>query len=218
MTFIEDRIVMENLRVRDVQVLGSYSSATFRAHAFEQYATEQIKQMAIEFQVQVLAQQRVTDKQVLRCRCPASWWQHLKWAHAPRWLLRRWPVVWTDHEAEVSFTQYDTYPRANVPLPPEFGRPVTVNTITWAMPPVGDGDSPCTVFRLDGRVSPGRQLVSRKNLQLHLVSRVFGRLTGYMVQRPPPTDAVISAVLDELAGCGVDLDALIQQQDLEGAR
>ena len=32
---------------------------------------------------------------------PASWWQHVKQRWAPRWALRRWPVVMTTRAVQV---------------------------------------------------------------------------------------------------------------------
>ena len=214
----QDSIRMENLKVREVQVLGAYSTGMFRASAYDQFVTGQVKQMAVEFQTSLLARHQVGDKQELVVRCPTSWWQHWKADKAPKWFLKRWPVRWHTHRQAVSFTRYDTYPRADVPIPAEFGRAVAYDTIAWEMPLVQEEDSPCTVFQTDSDVSSGRRFIARRQLENELYSLVYLGLTDFILQRPPPPGDVLKAVLDALEGLGVDLGALVQQQDLDRLR
>ena len=164
-------IPMENLRFRDVKILGSYSTGAMRSSAHETFVSEQFRQYAIEFATSVLARRQIGDKQELAVRHPATWWQHFKFSHLPGWWTRRWPVRWHTTSATVNFTRYDTYPGADVPLPQDFGLPVQYDTIVWDNLDFGT-DPACTVFKLDGEVSPGREWVSRRNLELDLTGRV----------------------------------------------
>lgn len=75
----------------------------------------------------------------------ATWWDHFKATHRGRWWMRwrHWPVhyTWEFHRwrydedrqpwrrtVTVSVRHHWTYPRAAIPLPPEFGGPVLATT------------------------------------------------------------------------------------------
>lgn len=222
------QIQLENLRVHDTKVLGTYSSGALRVSAHDRFVSGQTRMLAVEFMTYVLARKMVGDKQELKVRYPATWWQHLKMSHAPEWVKRRWPVRWTEHRASVTFTRYDTYPSADVPLPAEFGAPVTWDTIAFDGPLLnGDADSPCTVFRLDGEVSPGRRFLSKKALQADLVSLAYRWIhenyqpffaeNGQEGRNPPPA-LVVEAVIEALEAMGLNPAALVQQQQADQAR
>lgn len=36
-------------------------------------------------------------------KVPSDWWQHFKLAHAPKWFVKRWPVVFTVHTPQALF-------------------------------------------------------------------------------------------------------------------
>jgi hypothetical protein len=44
---------------------------------------------------------------------PATWFEHLKKDYAPRWVLRRWPVKWS----EIKVDMFALYPNFAPPLP-----------------------------------------------------------------------------------------------------
>lgn len=45
---------------------------------------------------------------------PSSWWQHLKYEHAPGWFIDRWPVQYDRATLTVYLERWATYPEANV--------------------------------------------------------------------------------------------------------
>lgn len=79
-----------------------------------------------------------TAKHTVDFKRPASWWQAWKDEHRgawyARWLVRRRPPRWVEEPVEVTLTvdlqRYRTYPEATYQLPPEFGRPVLVHTLS----------------------------------------------------------------------------------------
>lgn len=58
---------------------------------------------------------------------PTGWWDYLKRRHAPRWMLRRWPVKQTRHERILSLPVRSLYPEA--PVEPRGLGPVVFHTI-----------------------------------------------------------------------------------------
>lgn len=102
--------------------LGSYTAGRIKL-TVEKTAWD----MVLELRSSVLGAQVLSDTQTFSIEYPASWWQHLKQDHAPAWFKKRWPVRFSSRSAQVNFSRYDTYPLADVPLPPnEFGYPVRV--------------------------------------------------------------------------------------------
>jgi hypothetical protein len=62
---------------------------------------------------------------------PASWWQHLKDSHGPRWFRRLFPVKRTVCYATVHFEAKGVYPDAPIAMPPgKFGQRVIFEEIT----------------------------------------------------------------------------------------
>lgn len=61
-----------------------------------------------------------TDHHVVAC--PATWWQHLKADHFPGWFRRRWPVRYHQTQVDFAYQVFQTFPEADVPAPPEFGK------------------------------------------------------------------------------------------------
>jgi hypothetical protein len=67
----------------------------------------------------------------------ATWWDHFKDTYRLRWWMcwRRWRVnyvhvpQWTDFRVRVPVREHWVYPRAAVPLPPEFGGPVLTTMV-----------------------------------------------------------------------------------------
>lgn len=88
-------------------------------------------QLTFRLTTLILAHQIVADTRTFTVPQPATWWQHLKHAHAPAWMLRRRPVRYRDTQVDVSFTRWATYPHAGVPqLPDHYGAPVIVDTVS----------------------------------------------------------------------------------------
>lgn len=59
---------------------------------------------------------------------PATWWQHWKREHAPRWLKQRWPVRLEKLSGTVREQAYDLFPHASV-IPESLGEPVRFLTV-----------------------------------------------------------------------------------------
>ena len=53
-----------------------------------------------------------THRRVVTFRVPATWFDHWKATAAPRWLARRWPPTYVDHERAVTFRVDALYPKA----------------------------------------------------------------------------------------------------------
>ena len=105
------------------QELGSYTAGSMKLEAVKRDAWG----MLMELRAKLLGAQVLSENQEFSIEYPATWWQHLKDEHAPAWFRRRWPVKMTRRVGVVNFSRYDTYPLADVPLPPdEFGHPVRV--------------------------------------------------------------------------------------------
>ena len=62
---------------------------------------------------------------------PATWWQHLKMAAFPGWLLRWFPVAWTNHRKTVTFEAVDLLPDVSLELDSSYGR-----VVRFALTPV----------------------------------------------------------------------------------
>lgn len=58
------------------------------------------------------------DRKSETIRYPRDWWEALKQRWFPAWALRRWPAIIVEH----TFTAYDVYPEANIPM--RMGSPV----------------------------------------------------------------------------------------------
>lgn len=78
------------------------------------------KELVSRLSVSVLSDHIVDDTYKARYRYSvyASWWQHLKADHAPKWFVKRFPVVKTQKSGYVTvkFDRYAEYPKANVAL------------------------------------------------------------------------------------------------------
>lgn len=176
-------ITLENLKVglsklvldADVRArLGSYSEARTTFDVYKEKAEE----MRWSLNTSVLAGRAVSDTRTFVLRYPATWWQHLKRDGRPRWLLRRImhrrPVRMTEVSVTVDFTSYDTFPRADVPVPlnDSFGY-----SVRWDE----DGylaTAPVTVR--DSGISRSREFVDPRHLHRHLLNRVMGQATVHL--------------------------------------
>ena len=89
----------------------------------------------------VVLAEHVHDQQFVSepVRVPATWWQHWKRDHAPRWAQRRWPVRYQTFTLTVDLTRWIKYPWADIPVYPDrLGKPIifdqldssTASTIT----------------------------------------------------------------------------------------
>lgn len=77
--------------------------------------------MVYELRASVLASKIADDKYTayFYYKVPATWFQHWKKDHAPRWFKKRYPVKYEVKKAKktVHFKRYETYPQANLAIP-----------------------------------------------------------------------------------------------------
>jgi len=82
----------------------------------------------------VLAEHLAEEEYSARARFPATWWDHWKETHGQTWLgplwMRKWPPRFTYREATMKIEHAFLYPEANVPRPPDIGKPVRYDQIT----------------------------------------------------------------------------------------
>ena len=170
-------VTLQNLKialskvVREDEVryrLGSYSEEKTEFDVYKQAAEE----LRMGLVTKVLAGRAVSDSRTFTLRYPATWWQHFKQDGRPRWLLRRikhrWPVRMAEANIVVDFTSYDTFPRADVPIPANdaFGYSVRWDEYDWLT-------SGPVVITDDSGLSPSRQFVPPRQLTQHLINRVL---------------------------------------------
>lgn len=154
--------------------LGSYSAGMMRLNAPPPLRAAD--QMIWELSTEVLASKVLADKHTFELEFPASWWQHLK-RDAPRWarrlvparIRRRCPVRMQVQKLETDLTVWDELPRANVPVPSEFGSPVRSYQFLPAFEP-----GPAVVTGQLSGTSPGREWAARSDLHRLLYEKLSG--------------------------------------------
>jgi len=97
--------------------IGRTSAESLNFERSEDFIT---KQLIERLSVDVLSDHIVDDSYKARYRYTvySSWWQHLKHDHAPRWFIKRFPVVKERKSGyvNVKFDRYAEYPKANIAL------------------------------------------------------------------------------------------------------
>ena len=71
--------------------------------------------MIVQMETTVLGHNRRSIEWQLVEYRPDGWWQYLKRRHAPRWILRRWPVKLLRHERTLRLPMRTLYPEHPVP-------------------------------------------------------------------------------------------------------
>lgn len=209
-----DSIFLHQLRVGtirrhlDKSRLGSYTAGRTKLEV-ERTAWD----MVLELSSAVLGAQVLSDTQSFSIEYPATWWQHLKQDHAPAWFTRRWPVKLARRAGQVSFARYDTYPLANIPLPPdEFGYPVRVEMFRL----LGRADD----IRAEEPGPPRFAYAGRVELAAYLFETAFPVLmaaTRAESDGPHPRIA-IEIFLDALERLGVNVGQLADKTALDHPR
>lgn len=212
-----DPVILERLRVKNAKTaerLGSYSREQMKLDARSPSMTG-IDQMVYELTTEVLASKKVTDRRTFHFKQPATWWQHWKQDCAPQWFRKRWPVRYSTEKIVVDFTSYDTYPRADITLPPgEFSYPVH-RDVMWSQ---GGG------YFLDSGVSREREYVPRAMLAYYLVDEVMPEFIPFPLafteDEPgnPDPRVVASAVINALERFGINPDQLVTQGAIDHRR
>jgi hypothetical protein len=198
-------IVLDQLPVKLNKVapvrLGSYAEGMTELKAIE----HTVEGMMLQLRSSVLGARILSDRQDFSFEYPASWWQHFKRDKAPGWFTRRYPVRMTKRILSVDFTRYDTYPMADVPLPPdEFGYPVRVETFRL----IGPRD-----VREEPSGEPRYRYVSQHALAFMIASELTER-TGSWDIAPGLIRQVAGDTLALLKSYGVNPDQLVREDAL----
>jgi hypothetical protein len=187
-----------------VPQLGSFTDARTELRVVE----DTVRGMMLELRSAVLAAQVLADRQDVAFEMPASWWQHLKRDRMPAWFTRRWPVRTRTLTASVDFTRYDTYPMADIALPPdEFGYPVRIE-----------------MFSLRTEQASIRQAVPSGDPRYKYASRqvLSFLITNNLIDDDPNladvARRVVHATFSELARYGVNPDQLVREDILHSMR
>jgi hypothetical protein len=202
--------------------LGDYTASSLRAEPG--YGPDEAISRLSAY---VLQRRLVGDEQYLEVKHPATWWQHLKLA-LPGWIggaiRERRPVRWATARATVTFTKYDTYPRADI-IPRELGAPVEVDVYEFTrMSHEAPSEDMVPVIGTTP-VSRGREFVTQDYLAWEL-SRLVDRALirkepgyfpapGHTVQSSPRN--AVREVLEQLESMGVNTSALVQRARLDEA-
>jgi hypothetical protein len=184
---------------RAMPQLGSFTSEKAHLEAVKNEAFG----MMLELRSAVLGAQILSDTQAVSIEYPATWWQHLKQDHAPAWFTRRWPVRMTRRVAEVNFTRYDTYPMADVPLPPDdFGYPVVIEMFRLLGP---------SEARIEPSGKPRYKYASHHALGFLIANDLLDN-----GEDAPPSQVrrVVLATLARLKHYGVNSDQLVREDVL----
>lgn len=110
----------EVFETREVAVMGRFTQETL---TFTTQEDPVRLELVAKLHAHVLAKEihQGTDRHEVSH--PATWWQHLKADHLPAWFRRRWPVRYRKIAVDFDYRILQTYPEADVPVPPHFGKP-----------------------------------------------------------------------------------------------
>jgi hypothetical protein len=186
--------LMERLRVRASTHLGSYSLGQLAL----QQAEDLLGGLVVRLATEVLATKTVGTR-TYTIKHPASWWQHFKHSHAPRWFVRRRPVRMQTTTVVVDFTRYLAYPGARVALPADqFGPPVTVEVARFDV---------TAAWEWDAQDSPPLRFLTRHALVARILREAEDELgpCQWLDLSPRHVDTVLAA----LQRLGVNTNELI---------
>jgi hypothetical protein len=218
--FLESSQVML-ARMQPEQALGDYTRGSLK---LDKAPADFAGEMLYRLTASVLRRRVVGDQQTLTVHVPATWLDHWKASRSPRalrllgaswgpfWYRRRWAVRFQAVSVTCSFASYDTYPMADVQLPPEkFGCPVR-----WDDFSLGQIVNPGR-FRAAadiGSVSRGREYASRQRLGQYLRSSLWRSGIEHYNGSFSMADAV-SEMLNTLERLGIHTGGLVQLDTLE---
>lgn len=114
----ETRLTLERIKMYVAKNIGSSMADSMEV---SKQVMMGVEGMVYQLRVDVLASKLADDKYKAHFyyKVPATWFQHLKKTHAPKWFNRRYPVQYTDKKMTktVQFKRYETYPQANIAVP-----------------------------------------------------------------------------------------------------
>lgn len=114
----ESRLILERLKMYVAKNVGSSLADSME---LRKQIMMEVEGMVYSLEASVLASKIADDKYKAHFyyKVPATWFQHLKKTHAPRWFKQRYPIQYTDKKMTktVHFKRYETYPQANIAIP-----------------------------------------------------------------------------------------------------
>lgn len=111
-----DKVALEAVKFHAQKFLGAYAMDTMRVEQFiDQFTGDLVMSLRTRIMSEVTKKEEVTN----RFRYPATWFQHLKYDHAPRWILKRFPVRWRHESITTTVKHYMGLPKFSLALPPK---------------------------------------------------------------------------------------------------
>lgn len=114
----ETRVTLERLKMAASKVIGA---STLESMEFRREVMPGIEGMVYTMTTDLLASKIADDKYKAHFyyKVPATWFQHFKQTHVPKWFNNRYPVKYEQKKATktVHFKRYETYPEANIAIP-----------------------------------------------------------------------------------------------------
>ena len=97
-----------------------------------------LRGMVLSIQAYVLAEEvdcRHRDVSFV-FKFPSTWWQHFKQSYYPEWLLRKFPVRYSESigKKRVIFRRLATYPKANIAIPDRVGDTIIYRNVYEVRP------------------------------------------------------------------------------------
>lgn len=122
-----NELILENVKIACSMSLGAYSLNMMRLHS----AVDEVsKNISYHLNTFVLGEKTKTESVTNRFRYPATWFQHLKYSYAPKWLLKKYPVKWKHESIRTEVKHYHCVPMFNEVLKPEYQKH-TFRTMTF---------------------------------------------------------------------------------------
>jgi hypothetical protein len=105
------------LRQTRLTALGSFSRKAAKLTTPDYLFMKTCDELAVQLATRVLTQHLEDKQTTVTFSPPATWWQHWKQDHAPRWFTRRWPIRYKTVERTVEYEVCAMYPEADLLLP-----------------------------------------------------------------------------------------------------
>lgn len=142
MSIISDGTVPDEMTTVESYVLEQVAlscSQWFDGHALANMSIQKLgdeltRNFVFHLNTYVLGEKVHEVQQEVTFRYPANWWEHLKYEHAPVWLVSRWPVRWKHKRKTVTFEQVECLPKFASVLPThqqQYHFPVLKTAIRW---------------------------------------------------------------------------------------
>jgi hypothetical protein len=122
-------ILLDVVKIQSAQEVSAY---TIESMELEVFARHMVDTFVFDLRAEMLGHnEQVICWPVQEVR-PASWWEHFKQRHFPRWAERRWPVKLRRSVRQLEIPVTILFPEADVPR--QLGRPRIVVADDFAHP------------------------------------------------------------------------------------